>query len=163
MRRLALALLLAAATPASATPEPPTGRSGLPVPRYAALRSGDANMRSGPGNQYPVIWNYKRKGLPIEVLREWGPWRMVRDPDGQTGWMDQAMVAAARTGYVTRSVRTLFAKPDVAAQPLWRAEPGVVGAILFCGGPWCRISVDGQSGYIPRAQLWGTYPDEKIG
>ncbi len=156
-----LALLLA--VPAHATPEPPTGRSNLPIPRFGSLRAGDSNMRSGPGEQYPAIFHYARKGLPVEVIREWGPWRLVKDPDGDSGWMDQAMVATERTAYVTRATRTLFAQPDVAAKPLWHVEPGVVGKIIFCAGAWCRISVDGQSGYIPRDQLWGTYPAEKIG
>jgi len=157
----AAALLLAAS--AYATPEPATGRSGLPVPRFAALRVGDVNMRAGPGEHYPVTFIYKRKGLPVEVLREWGPWRLVRDPDGDQGWMDQAMVAKDRTAWITRATRTLYAQPDVAAKPLWRVEAGVTAKIVFCAGAWCRISIDAASGYIPRAQLWGTYPDEKLG
>jgi SH3-like domain-containing protein len=161
--RLFLALLSLPALPAHATPEPPTGRSGLPTPRFASLRAGDANARSGPGEQYPVTFHYARKGLPVKVVREWGPWRLIRDPDGDSGWMDQAMVAKDRTAYVTRVIRTLYAQPDVAAKPLWRAEAGVVARIIFCAGSWCRISIDGQSGYIPRAQLWGVGADEKLG
>ncbi len=163
MRIAFLASVLLLTAPAYATPEPSTGRSGLPTPRFGSLRVGDVNMRSGPGERYPVTFHYARKGLPVEVLREWGPWRFVRDPDGDTGWMDQAMIAKDRTAWIARTTRTLVAQPDVAAKPLWRAEPGVVGHIIFCSGAWCRISVDAQSGYIPRAQLWGTYPDEKIG
>lgn len=164
MFRPFLILLVAlCAVPAHAIPEPPTGRSGLPVPRMASLRSGEANARAGPGGQFPVTWVYRRKGLPIEVLREWGPWRLVRDPDGATGWMDGAMVAAVRTGLVTRAVRDLRERPDVAARPVFRVAPGVVGRVLMCAGPWCRFSVEGRAGWIPRGELWGVYAAEAIG
>ena len=164
MRRLALAVLaVLVAAPARATPEPAFGRSGLKVPRFASLRAGDVNMRSGPGTPYPIVWNYRRKGLPVEVVREWGPWRMVRDPDGDAGWVDQAMIAGERTGYVTRTVRTLYDRPDIAARAIWRVAPGVVGHLILCDGGWCELSVDGRSGYLPRAQLFGTYVGERVG
>lgn len=162
MRRLALIALLLA-TPVLAEKEDLTGRSGAPVPRFVSLRSGEANMRSGPGDQYPITWTYQRLGLPVEIVREWGIWRLVRDPDGTEGWMQKALLSPDRTAYVTRGIRTLIAQPDIASKAIWRVEPGVVGHLLFCSGEWCRMSVDGQSGYIPRAQIWGVYPAEKIG
>ena len=162
MRRLVLIALLLA-TPALAEKEDLTGRSGAAVPRFVSLRSGEANMRSGPGDQYPVTWTYKRQGLPVEIVREWGIWRLVRDPEGTQGWMQKALLSPDRTAYVTRGVRTLTAQPDIGAKALWRVEPGVVARVLFCAAAWCRVSVDGQSGYILRAQVWGVYPGEKVG
>ncbi len=32
----------------------------LHLPRYVSLRSDEVNMRSGPGERYPVLWQYRR-------------------------------------------------------------------------------------------------------
>lgn len=163
MLRLALFLTLAAA-PALAQPaDAVNGLSGLPTPRFVSLRSGEAYMRTGPGRQYPVSWVYRRRGLPLEVIKEYGIWRQVRDPDGSTGWMDKGLLQGDRMGYVTRSVRTVHAEADLNARVAFRVEPGVVGRLVFCAGQWCRLSVEGRSGYILRQQLWGVYPNEVIG
>ena len=60
-------------------PEPPKGTAtGLPLPRFAALRSDEVNMRAGPGTRYPIDWVYKRRELPVEIQREFEVWRLVR-------------------------------------------------------------------------------------
>ncbi|MEK7246175.1 MAG: SH3 domain-containing protein, partial [Pseudomonadota bacterium] len=57
-------------------PAPGPGRSGaetsgLPLPRFASLRAGEVNVRTGPGVQYPVDWVFQRQGLPVEVIAEY--------------------------------------------------------------------------------------------
>ena len=60
--------------------------TGLPLPRFVSLRTDEVNLRTGPGMQYPIEWLYKRRGLPVEVEREFDVWRLVVDPDGVKGW-----------------------------------------------------------------------------
>jgi SH3-like domain-containing protein len=164
MRRLALLAVLAAAPlAAQQLPRDATeGLSGLPVPRFVALAAGEANMRSGPGDNYPITWIYRRKGLPVEIVREYGIWRQVRDPGGTVGWVNKNLLTGERHAYVTKSVRTLYERPDVQSRAVWRAEPGVVARILLCEQAWCNVSVEGRSGYILRNQIWGVYPNEAI-
>ena len=116
-----------------------------------------------PGDRYPIKWIYRRAGLPVEVLKEFDVWRLVRDPDGEIGWVNGNLLTGERTAYITRSVRTLYARPDIAAPPVWRAEPGVVAKIVLCEQAWCQLRADGRSGYILRNQIWGVYPREAIG
>lgn len=86
-----------ATPPADATPEPPKGTvTGLPLPRYAALRADEVNMRAGPGQRFPIIWVYHRRGMPVRIEREFDVWRLVEDPTGQKGWMQQATLAGGR-------------------------------------------------------------------
>lgn len=84
--------------PASATPpEPPKGTvTGLPLPRYAALRSDEVNMRAGPGRRFPILWVYHRRGMPMRIEREFDVWRLVEDQTGQKGWIQQATLAGGR-------------------------------------------------------------------
>ena len=37
----------------------------LPLPRFASLDSNEINLRAGPGTDYPILWVYQRKGLPV--------------------------------------------------------------------------------------------------
>ena len=60
--------------------------SGLPVPRFVSLKSDEANLRTGPGREYPVIWQYRKKGVPLLVEAEFGVWRKVVDHDATSGW-----------------------------------------------------------------------------
>jgi SH3-like domain-containing protein len=169
MRALLLVSLLA--TPAMA--QAPEGRegmsaearkntSGLAVPRFMSLRATRANLRAGPGTNYPARWTFIRQGVPLEVVAEYNVWRQVRDADGETGWMDRAMLSTARTFQIVREERTLRARPDITSPPVWRAEPGVVGRIVTCEDQWCRIEVEGRSGWILREQGFGTYPGESV-
>ena len=45
------------------------GTSGLSLPRFVSLKSGEVNLRTGPGKRYPIDWIYRRRGLPVEVIQ----------------------------------------------------------------------------------------------
>lgn len=158
---LSLSLLLFAA-PAPAAEPLEDGRSGLTIPRFVSIKPSKAFLRQGPGEQYPIIWVYGRSGLPVEVIREWGIWRQLRDSEGTIGWMNKNLISGERTAIVTRNIRTLYEGPDLQARPVWRIEPGAVVGVTLCEAAWCRVTRDGKAGYIQRNQLWGVYPNEQI-
>ncbi|MDD9332164.1 MAG: SH3 domain-containing protein, partial [Bartonella sp.] len=69
------------------------GPSGLPLPRFASIKSARVNMRVGPGNNYPIIFTYQKQGLPIEIIQEYDQWRKVRDAEGDEGWIYQSLLS----------------------------------------------------------------------
>ncbi len=75
-----------------------TGASGLPLPRFASLKSSHINMRAGPGRDYRVEWNYQKAGLPMEIIQEYDNWRKVRDANGDEGWIHVSLLTGKRTG-----------------------------------------------------------------
>ncbi|MFZ4382999.1 MAG: SH3 domain-containing protein [Sandarakinorhabdus sp.] len=159
---LPVAVLLAFfAAPVAAT-EFADGTTDLPKPRFVSIKRGQAMMRSGPGERFPIKWEYRRPGLPMEILKEYEIWRQVRDPDGEIGWMQKALLVGQRTGIIKDQVRLLYVAPDVNSRVAWRIAPGAVVTITLCEDMWCRVSKDGKSGYILRGEMWGTYAREKI-
>ncbi|GAA08584.1 hypothetical protein ATPR_1588 [Acetobacter tropicalis NBRC 101654] len=87
----------AAPPPEATPPEPPKGSvTGLPLPRYASLRADEVNMRAGPGRRFPILWVYHRRGMPMRIEREFDVWRLVEDPTGQKGWVQQATISGGR-------------------------------------------------------------------
>jgi SH3-like domain-containing protein len=147
-RGLGVALLLAFATTASAQDKKP--------PYWASIASGEAMMRSGPGRNYPGIWLYKRRDLPVRVVQTYPNWRKIEDPDGQQGWMLVTLLSDRRTGIVKPGEpRDIRVKAEANAPVRYRAEPGVVGRLEKCDGTWCRIEIGKRKGWIAESEIWG--------
>lgn len=154
---LALLVLLQGLAPGVGAAE-----KALPVPRFVSLRADEVNLRSGPGERYPIDWVLTRKGLPVEIVQEFDVWRKIRDSQGSVGWVHQRMVTGARTVIVTGETRILHADPDPASPAVARAEPGLIAKLLECRGAWCRLEANDLKGWLRRGEVWGVYADEAI-
>jgi len=152
---MAAALVLGAVTSAAAAADEK-------MPHFASLRVDRVNLRTGPGQRYPIEWVYERKGLPVEVTATFDVWRKVRDSDGTEGWVHERMLTAQRDVVVKGGLRTLRSDPDPKSAPEARAEPGVIARLLECRNAWCRIDAHGTKGWIPRDEIWGVLPDETV-
>jgi SH3-like domain-containing protein len=178
MRRNGCAALLTGAllcisTPLQAQNPPATLQgSGLPVPRFVSLKSDRVHIRQGPGTEYKVTWVFQRAGLPVEVLSEFEGWRQVRDSEGATGWVLQALVSGRRTALVLpwelkssqgAPVQVPLRTSDrESAKAVVMLEAGVIANIRSCDGNWCYVSVGDYRGYIEQKKLWGVYAGEVI-
>ncbi len=152
-----------------AAPSPPENPAkgsvtGLTLPRFAALRADEVNLRAGPGRRYPIEWLYRRRGLPVEIDREFEVWRLVTTPDGGKGWVHEATLVGRRDFVVTGTDRTLRAAPSDTASAVAILQPGVVGRIRACdaGSDWCRMQVGRKTGWLKRDQFWGALPNEAV-
>jgi len=146
-------------------PGPAKGQStGWPVPRFESLASNDVFLRAGPGFQYPILWDYHRKDLPVEVIGEFNVWRHVLTPDGATGWVDEVLLHLVRSFIVTNGRHTLRAAPSRAAAPVAYLDQGVIGIIRACksGAAWCRVRAGHRTGWLKRGDFWGDFADEAI-
>lgn len=165
--------LLAAAPPLSQT-EPPEGmvearisrdpgigtETGLPLPRYVSLRSGDSNVRRGPSLSHRIDWVYTRENMPLRVTAEFGHWRRVEDRDGMGGWVHFTLLSGSRTVIVIEDLLPLLSRPQEGAPEVALLETGVIARLNECDGSWCRIASGGFRGWAPRAGLWGVVPED---
>jgi SH3-like domain-containing protein len=127
------------------------------VPYWASLRVDEVNMRVGPGEDYHIVWVYRRVQLPLKVLRLKEGWRLVRDPDGAEGWMLGRFLTRKRGAIVTGTAPAeMREQPGGAGRLLWRLEPGVTGNLGDCAANWCRFETSGHAGYVPQDRLFGT-------
>lgn len=149
---LGLALLLVAAFTSA-----PLRAQERVLPYWATLRYDEVNMRVGPSVEYPIAWVYKRKGLPVKVVRIREGWRLVEDHEGTQGWISQNQLDPARGGMVTGSGTTeVRAGPESSAAIKWRAEAGVIARMKRCREGWCEVDIAGRKGWISAARLWGS-------
>ncbi|WP_447762119.1 SH3 domain-containing protein [Sphingopyxis panaciterrae] len=149
-RKLAVILLsLAVVGPASAQSDP------VALPYWASISVDEARMRKGPSPDVPVIWEYRRKDLPVKVVARFENWRKIEDPDGTQGWMAARLLSRTRTAIVTDEIRPLREAASPSAAISYRAEPGVVGRITDCANGWCLFDVKGRRGWIETGHIWG--------
>jgi SH3-like domain-containing protein len=132
------------------------------VQRYVTLRAAEVNLRAGPGEQFPIQWVYRRKGLPVEVIGKSDVWRKIRDWQGTEGWVHERMLTGSRGVIVRGAVRPLHSDPDPASEIVARVEPGVIAKLLECRGAWCRVETAEIKGWLGRNEVWGVDPDEEV-
>lgn len=168
MKLLTLLIALLLALPAAAAEPTPAaqGGSGLPLPRFVSTRSEAVNIRTGPGERYPVQWVLRKQGMPVEITAEYENWRKIRDWEGTEGWVHMALLSGRRNVVVYPSDSVLRSRPNAIARPVARLQEGVMARIKECRADWCAITVgsspSGTTGWVNKASLWGVYPDETI-
>ena len=154
-RGVIAAVMMALALPAAAQDKTP--------PYWASIASGEAMMRTGPGRNYPGTWLYKRRDLPVRVIKTYPNWRMIEDPDGTRGWMLVTLLSDTRTAIVKPGEpRAIHAEADERSPVRYRAEPGVVGRIEQCRSGWCSIKIGKREGHIRTADIWGVSDREEV-
>ncbi len=147
LSRLALSLLLLSA---------PLSAQDKTVPYWTSLQVEKANMRVGPATSYRVTWVYKRRDLPLKVVRRTEGWRLVEDPDGVQGWMLGRFLSRERTAIVTGDgLAEMRDKAGPEGALAWQVEPNVVGKLGDCEAGWCHFAVGGRKGIVREDRLWG--------
>ena len=147
-------LLLAA--PAAAQDKKP--------PYWASIASGQAMMRTGPGRNYPGIWLYQRRDLPVRVVKKYQNWRLIEDPDGAQGWMLVTLLSDRRTAIV---------KPGeprpVRVEPERRRQGRAISPSRAWSGGSTNAATAGagsrsasSEGYIRMSDIWGVGENEVV-
>lgn len=134
--------------------------TNLPIPRFVSLKTGEGNVRRGPSLTHRIDWVFTRRGMPLEIVGEYGHWRQVRDRDGVGGWVHYTLLSGVRTGLVETDLAALYARADLSAPLNARLEAGVIVAINECALDWCRVNVEGLKGWMVKRDLWGVRADE---
>ncbi|WP_411286996.1 SH3 domain-containing protein [Phenylobacterium sp.] len=131
--------------------------SGLPVPRYVTLKFAKVNARAGPGDDHRLLWVYRVRSLPVQVVAETSEWRRICDPEGGLAWVHKRVTDGRRSvmNLKTRPV-ALYKHPRGKAQVGAILNPKAMAALVRCEKGWCRVRVDGVSGWVREGELWGT-------
>ena len=152
---LAAASLCSAARAAPQAPERQTP-SGMPVPRYVSLKFDKVNARAGPGDDHRLLWVYKARGLPLQIIAETSEWRRVCDPQGQTAWVHKRTTDGRRMTMNTRPTPVaLLQKPKDGARATAYLNPRALAALDRCRKGWCRVRADHATGWVRQGELWG--------
>ena len=146
---------------------PVCAQEQLAIPRFVSLKMGEVNLRTGPGNRYPIKYVYKKKNYPVEVIDEHELWRQIREIDGTIGWVHRRMITGTR--YVLLKQDTdVFKKADISSKIKAYASKDVLAKIESCPfkSDFCELEfATGEKkikGWVKRSSLYGIYPNEVI-
>ncbi len=149
--------LAGAPSPAGAgLPDRPTP-SGLPVPRYVSLKFDKVNARAGPGDDHRLLWVYRVRGLPVQVVAETAEWRRVCDPDGELAWVHKRTTDGRRTTInMTAIPAALYNRPRATGRVVAYLKPRALATLIRCEKDWCKVRAEDATGWASPGQLWGT-------
>lgn len=147
---------LAAASPAAAWPWEHKD-AGPKIPRWAALKFGVVNARAGPDEASRILFVYRSRGLPVQILAETREWKRVCDADHTLAWVKSTAISEHPT-----VMRTLATPLPLRAAP----APGARVTAIMAGrsiaelqgehGPWRKVKAGGRSGWLLAGEVWGT-------
>lgn len=123
---------------------------------WASLTYNKTNGRIGPSKQFPILWFYHSKYLPVKILRKSREWSKIEDMDGVVLWMHNSVLNTRRTALVISEQPThLFGTGRKSNQVIARVEANVIVYIDICEKTRCQVRVSDQTGWINIADLWG--------
>ncbi len=134
--------------------------SGLPLPRFASLKSDNVYVRTGPSMDYPIKWIYKKEALPVEIIQEFDSWRKIKDPDGAVGWAHKILLSGKHTAKIIgdAAVKEPVAYDDDDMEDATvKFEQGVIVNVEECQKLICRVQSAPYEGWIEKKYLWGVY------
>jgi SH3-like domain-containing protein len=132
--------------------------SGLPVPRYVALKFDTVNARSAPGDEARLLWVYHARGLPVQVVAETADWRRICDPERGLAWVHAPATDGRRMVMRLKpQALPLRAGPDPRAEVKAYLLGRALAQLDRCGRDgWCKLKAGRATGWVPAAEVWGT-------
>ncbi len=119
-----------------------------------AIKSGTVNVRSGPGTDYPMIWQIERY-FPVDVIEKKGNWYRFRDFEGDEGWLHKSLLRKMDT-VVTRAVKcNVRSGPSTSTAKVFVVDKGVPFKVISKKGKWIHVEhADGDRGWIHNSLVW---------
>lgn len=115
-----------------------------------------ANIRSGPGQNYEVLWQTE-KYTPIEVLEQdqSGEWYYFQDYEGTKAWVHKNLVRDIDTVITKTGLCNIRSGAGTNHDLRFQAEKGVPFKVLKRQGEWIQIKhADGDTGWIHQKLVW---------
>lgn len=128
--------------------------AALAAPQRLAVNVPTANIRSGPGENYAVIWQVG-KYHPFLVIEKSGQWIRFRDFEKDEGWIHQSLLADIPTVITIKEKCNIRSGPGTGNPVAFTAEKGVPFKVLEKKDNWIHIEhADGDKGWIYHSLVW---------
>ena len=143
---------------------------------WASLKYNKTYLRTGPSKDNKVIWVYKRKGLPLKILRKKNEWNEVLLPSSQKGWINSSQISKKRNVIIQNnkslsdmalSKQKQITVTDKNSKIIAYVQEGVIATLNKCKEDLCKIELKVKkekyffknsyklSGYIEKDFIWG--------
>lgn len=128
----------------------------IPVDASAERLSVDsnvANIRSGPGSTFKVIWQIE-KYHPLVIIQKKGNWYQFKDFENDRGWIHKSLLRNVET-VITKKSCNIRSGPGTNHKIAFTAEKGIPLKVLKKGDKWLQVQhADGDRGWISKPLVW---------
>ncbi|MBN2333066.1 MAG: SH3 domain-containing protein [Deltaproteobacteria bacterium] len=113
-----------------------------------------ANIRSGPGSEYDIIWQVGYY-YPLQVVKKSGSWCQFSDYEGDTGWINRQLISSTPTVITVKDKCNIRSGPGTGNQVVFTADRGVAFKIIAKKDTWIKVQhPDGDLGWIYQSLVW---------
>ena len=113
-----------------------------------------ANVRSGPGKNYDILWEIE-KYHPLNVIKKSGQWYHFRDFEGDEGWIYKPLVRNIPSIITKKEDCNIRSGPGTGFEIVFTASKGVPFKVIKRKGNWIHIQhADGDQGWIHNTLVW---------
>ena len=77
---------------------------------YLILKNSEANVRYGPGFDYPIKYVYKKKNLPVKIIDKKENFKKIIDFKKNSGWIHASQLKKGKS-FILLKDKILFSKP----------------------------------------------------
>lgn len=128
--------------------------AGAAQAQRQAVTASVANIRSGPGTNYQIIWKVE-KYHPIHVIETSGAWYHFRDFENDKGWIHKSLTGKIPTVITNRDECNIRSGPGTTYDILFKVEKGIPFKVIGRQGKWIHLEhADGDRGWIYSALVW---------
>lgn len=119
-----------------------------------AVAGAVANIRSGPGTRYDILWKVARYH-PLVVIEKSGAWYHFRDFEDDEGWIHKSLVDATPSVITSGEKCNVRSGPGTRFAVLFSVEKGIPFMVLKRRGAWIQVRhADGDRGWIHKSLVW---------
>lgn len=113
-----------------------------------------ANIRSGPGTNYDILWKVE-KYYPIVVIEKKDPWYHFKDFEDDKGWIHRSLVGKMDAIITKKDDCNIRSGPGTDNKILFTVEKGIPFKIIGREGRWLHIEhADQDQGWIYDSLVW---------
>lgn len=119
-----------------------------------SVKSKTANIRSGPGTKYDVVWQIE-KYHPVLVQEKKGKWYKFKDFEGDVAWVFGSLLDKTETVISAKEKCNVRKGPATGFDIVFTVEKGVPFKVLKKKDNWINIEhADGDTGWIHSSLVW---------
>jgi len=127
---------------------------GLAAAERLAVSVSKANIRSGPGKGYDILWEVE-KYHPLIIIKKQGQWYRFRDFEGDQGWVFKSLLKDIPTVITKKNKCNVRSGAGTGFGILFTAEKGIPFKVMKRKGNWIHIQhSDGDKGWVHKSLIW---------
>ena len=126
-------------------------------PKLVSIKTSKANLRYGPGKNYPIKLVFIKKRIPLVIIDQFDHWRKDLTTKKILGWMHKSQLSMKYRSIILKS-DYLRRKPELSSKKVAFLDDNVNVSVIKCKIYWCKITLKSRkfSGWYIKKYLWGS-------